>query len=132
MVDEFVTARRSDPDQPPVVFVYQGTPEQGASFFGDDPSVVAVADPTGSLFAGAGVTRGGLQQMFGLRSWRAGVRATLQGHRIGRKVGDPWTMPTVLAVHDGTVVAEHVGEHAGDHPDVAALPHLLRTLEGAG
>lgn len=129
MVDEFVTARRRDPGQPPVVFVYQGTPEHGSEFFGDDPAVVAIADPSGALFARAGIERGGLRQMFGLRSWRAGVRATLRGHRIGRRVGDPWTMPTVLAVRDGVVVAEHVGTHAGDHPDVAGLPALIETVE---
>lgn len=93
-----------------------------------DPDAIGIADPDGALFGLFEIRRGGMREMFGLRSWGAGVRATLKGHLINRKVGDPWTLPTVLAVRNGDVVGEFVGEHAGDHPDVQALPQILAEL----
>ncbi len=108
-----------------MVFVYQGTIDQAPQFFDRlDPEAVAVADPDGVLFRVAGVERGGWREMFGLRSWLAGIRATLGGHRIGRKIGDPWTLPLVLAVVGDRVVWEHRGTHAGDHPDLEAIARL--------
>lgn len=105
--------------------MYQGTVDQAPRFFDRlDPDAVAVADPEAELYRAVGVERGGWRAMFGLRSWAAGLRATLQGHRIGRKIGDPWTLPLVLAVDDDTVVWEHRGSHAGDHPDVDTLADL--------
>jgi len=112
------------------VFVYQGTADQGPMFFegrfgeGDVP-LEAIADPDGDLFASFAIERGGIRAMFGLRSWRSGLRAVRKGHFINRKVGDPWTMPTVVAVADGAIVWEHRGDHAGDHPDVADIPRLI-------
>ena len=112
-----------------MVFVYQGTPEQGPMFFDRyDSDAVGIADHEGALFRLFEIQRGGMREMFGLRSWSAGVRATLKGHRINRKVGDPWTLPTVLAVRNQAVVGEFVGRHAGDHPDVPALPQVLAEL----
>jgi hypothetical protein len=116
----------TDPDYPRVVFVYQGSVEQGPMFFDrlvDD--VEAVADPDGELFAAFGIGRGGLREMFGLRAWRSGARAVAKGYFVNRRIGDPWTLPTVLAVHDGRIVWEHRGDHAGDHPDVAAIPRAI-------
>ena len=90
-----------------------------------DPDPIAVADPSAVLYRIFGVERGGWRAMFGPRSWWSGLRATLQGHRIGRKIGDPWTLPLVVAVADRTVVWEHRGTFAGDHPDVDAIPQHL-------
>lgn len=115
-----------DPDYPAVVFVYQGTTEQGPMFFDRlFPGARAIADPGGDLYASFGVARGGLKEMFSPAAFRCGITAARQGHRIARKVGDPWTLPTVFAVRDRAIVWEHRGDHAGDHPDVAAIPGLL-------
>jgi hypothetical protein len=88
------------------------------------PGAVAVADPEAALFAAFEVERGGMLQMCGPDAWRCGLRAARQGHRIGRKIGDPWTLPTIVAVRGGHVVWEHRGRHAGHHPDVAEIPAL--------
>lgn len=106
--------------------MYQGTVEQGPMFFDHlDPDAVAIADPDADLFDLFDVERGGLGAMFGPASWRAGLRAVRRGHFVNRKIGDAWTLPTVLAVRNGRVVWEHRGEHAGDHPDLAAIPRLI-------
>lgn len=59
--------------------------------------------------------------MFGARSWLAGLRAVRRGHFINRKIGDPWTLPTVFAIKGEEIIWEFRGSHAGDHPDVNAL-----------
>ena len=102
--------------------MYQGTVEQGPMFFESlDPDATAIADPDGDLFRAFSVERGGWREMFGLRSWRAGVRATLKGHTINRKIGDAWTLPSVFALRGDRIIGEFRGRHAGDLPDVAAL-----------
>src|SRR6056297_1075368 len=127
MVDEFVTAGTTRSDFPPVVFVYQGTSEQGPMFFDRyDEHATAVADPDGALYAAFGVPRGGIGEMFGARSWFAGLRATARDHLVSRRIGDPWTMPMVLAVRDGMIVGEFVGRHAGELPDMASISTTLR------
>jgi len=92
----------------------------------------AIADPTGSLYADFGVERGGVREMFGARAWVCGLKAVGQGHFINRKVGDPWTLPTVFAIEPSVDGSEHAritwvhrGEHAGDHPDVHDIPALI-------
>lgn len=86
-----------------------------------DPQATAIADPEGELYALFGIERGGWREMFGLRSWAAGIRATAKGHLINRKIGDPWTMPTILAVRNARIIGEFRGRHAGDHPDIDDL-----------
>lgn len=118
---------RTDPSFPRVVFVYQGTPEDGASFFGHDrlwPDAEAVADLPKHLYDAFGVERGGVREMFGARSFACGLRAAVKGNGIGRKVGDGWTLPTVVALRDGQVRWRHHGEHAGDHPRWSDVPDL--------
>lgn len=128
LVDEFADAAQHDPTYPPVVFVYQGTLEQGPMFFDRlYPGAVAVADPDGELYLAFDVERGRLRAMFGAQAWKCGLRAVRQGHFINRKVGDPWTLPTIFAVRNHSIVWEHRGEHAGDHPPVALIPQMLDT-----
>lgn len=126
MVSEFADVVHDRPDYPRVVFVYQGSSDQGSMFF--DPlfaDAVAIADPDRRLFDAFGVERGGLREMFGLRTSAAGFRATLRGHMVNRTIGDPWTLPTIVAIRSGHVIGEFRGRHAGDHPDLTRLPRDL-------
>lgn len=105
-----------------MVYVYQGTVADGPKFFDAlDPDARAIADPSGELYAAFAVGRGGWREMFGVRAWRAGIVATLKGHRIDRKIGDPWTLPTMFAIDGDRVIWEFRGQHAGDHPHVASI-----------
>ncbi len=119
--DVLAAAREID-GFPDPVFVYQGSTEEGSMFFGDDPDIRAVADPNGGLYVAFGVAHGGAREMFGAASWRCGLRAVSEGHFINRKVGDPWTLPTLVLVHDGRICWRHDGRHAGDHPDLTDVP----------
>lgn len=88
----------------------------------DAPPPIGIADVDRVLYESFGVPRGGWQEMFGLRSWRAGIRATLRGHRIGRKVGDGWTLPVWLCVDGDRVTWRWEGSYAGDRPALDEIP----------
>ena len=107
----------SEPRFPRVVFVIMGDTEAGHSFLQPLwPDAKGVADPDKLLYASFGVERGGMAEMFGPRAVACGIRATVKGNFIGRKHGDPWTLPTFVLAEGIRVLWRHDGEHAGDHP----------------
>lgn len=54
------------------------------------------------------------------------LAAQVNGYRVApTTLGDPWTLPTILAVHHREIVRDHRGTHPGDHPEVGAIPSLL-------
>lgn len=123
-VRDLAAAASDRPDGGPrIVLVHQYEPEVGDAVVDELwPGAERVADPDRRLYDAVEVRRGGVREMFGLRSWARGARAALKGNWIGRKRGaDGWTLPTVVRLRDGEVVGEHRGRHAGDHPDWAAV-----------
>jgi hypothetical protein len=91
------------------------------------PEARAVADASKRFHVAFGVGQGGKRQMFGPGVWFAGARAALKGHIAGRATGDPWTMPGLFLVKGDAILWRHAFRHAGDHPDFARIPNLLRT-----
>lgn len=86
------------------------------------PEAETISDPDATLYRHWAVERGGWREMFGLRSWLAGIPAFLRGNRIGWKgAADGWTLPTAVRIKNQEVVWQHRGQHAGDHPDLTAL-----------
>jgi hypothetical protein len=127
-VSEFA-AIKPQPNDAQVIFVYQGTDAQGPMFFEAlHAEAVAIADPNGELYHAFSVERGGVREMFGLQPWLTGIRAFFEGNFINRKIGDPWTLPSLIGIRDNRIVWEFRGTHAGDHPDITALRDELREL----
>ena len=60
------------------------------------------------------------------------LRAASKGHVLGKIVGDPLQMPGFFWVRGRDILWQHDFKHAGDHPDLAALPGLLEKLGGSG
>ncbi|MEM1126406.1 MAG: peroxiredoxin-like family protein [Bacteroidota bacterium] len=126
MVGDLRKASTQQAAYPPVLFVYQGTPEQGRAFFeGLWPEARAIADLPRVLYDAFGLERGSVGQMFGPVVWACGVRAAAKGHFIGAPVGDPWVMPGLFLVEGPTVRWHHDFAHAGDHPAFDTLPERL-------
>lgn len=119
---------------PRTVFVHQGDVPGGEAFFGRIwPEAAAIADPGAALYRAFGVERGTLAQMFGPSAAVCAIRAVAKGNGAGRKVGDGWTLPTVvLLAEDGSVIWEHRGRHAGDHHVWDLLPHAAGAGTPAG
>lgn len=116
----------SDPGFPKPIFVFMGSPAEGRSFLDAGwPGAAGIADPDKRLYEAFSVPRGGWREMFGLGSWVAGVRATLKGKSIGRRRGDPWTLPMFALVDGAEVLWRYVGSHAGDHPPLDSIPRSV-------
>lgn len=116
-----------EPSLPTPVFVLMSPPDATRSFLTTNadpgaPPPIGIADVDKVLYEALGVPRGGWSEMFGLRSWRAGARAALRGHRIGRKVGDGWTLPVWLVVDGESVTWRWDGRYAGDRPRFDEIP----------
>ena len=86
-----------------------------------------MADASKRFYAAFGVGKGGKREMFGPGVWLAGARAALKGNVAGKAVWDPWTMPGLFLVEGDSIIWRHMFRHAGDHPDFARIPNLLRT-----
>jgi hypothetical protein len=121
-----------DPTFPPVIHVFMGDPAQGQAFLDAHTpprrrgTARGIADPDQVLYRAFAVPRGGWREMFGLRSWIAGARAVSRGKFIGSKVGDGWTLPVWVVLDGDRVTWRWVGTHAGDRPDLAAIPRVSR------
>jgi len=89
-------------------------------------TALGIADPDQVLHRAFEVPRGGWREMFGLRSWVAGARATMRGKFIGAKVGDGWTLPVWTVIDGDHVLWRWVGTHAGDRPDLTEIPKAER------
>ena len=117
-----------DPSIPRIVFVVMAAAGDGERYVdAHTPSEAAgtaagIADPDKVLHRAFGVPRGGWREMFGLRAWAAGVRATVRGKTIGAKVGDGWTLPTWVVLDGAEVTWRWTGTHAGDRPDFREVP----------
>ncbi len=105
-----------------------GDVAQGAEFLdGLWPGTRGIADPEKRLYDAFGVARGGVKEMFGPGAFACGVRAAAKGNFIGRKQGDPWTLPSFVLVDDDHIVWRHDGDHAGDHPRWGEILDRVRT-----
>jgi hypothetical protein len=111
---------------PPVLFFYQGTVEEGQTFFGNYwPEARAVSDEPKKFYTALGLRRATFGQMFGIQVWTCRMRALSKGNFIGRAVSDPWIMPGVFLVHGGEVLWCHRFLHQGDHPDWSKIPAMV-------
>jgi len=121
-------------DFPPLLFFFQGTPTEGRAFLRRDwPTVRAVADPGLRFYEAFGVERTGWTSMLRPDLWAAERRARAKGFRQGERSGDIWRMPGIFLVRGGRILWAHEFRHAGDLPDFAAVPGLVRTRgQGAG
>jgi len=106
-------------DFPPVLFLHQGSPEEGRALFDRLwPEARAVSDPELWFFSSVGIRRGKLREVLGPSAWIAGARSMLRGNAPGRPVGDVWIMPAMLLVENDRIVWRHDYRHIADGPDL--------------
>jgi hypothetical protein len=123
MVRDLRKLAEDRPDYPPLIFVYQGTAEDGRTFFGEfHPAARAIADAPKKFYTAFGLRRASFGQMFGIQVWTCSFRAMSKGNFVGKPVGDPWLMPGAFLVHGADVLWSHHFAHQGDHPDWDAIP----------
>ena len=125
--------RDENPDLPQVVFVHQGSVEEGEGLLARLwPEAMAISDSDLVLFSHFSLGRGPLGQILGPRTWGSALRALLKGHFVGRPIGDPLVMPGVFLAHGERILWSHAFAHIGDLPDGAALERASRLASEAG
>ena len=129
-------AAQDNPNFPPVLFFYQGSPTEGRAFLRRYwPEARAIADPEALFYEGMGVGRGGLLQMFHPGVVPALIRARAAGHLDGEgSGGDSRRMPGLFVARGAELVWSHRARHQADHPEFARIPALagLSSRTGSG
>lgn len=115
-VAELRKVHEASRERPPVLFVHQGTAEQGRAFFDKRwPEARAIADPDAELYRAFGLERGCITQVLGPKVWPRALKAMMK-HGLGPVVGDPFMMPGIFIVRGSTILWRHDHEHSGDTP----------------
>lgn len=106
-----------------VVLVHMASEEDAAAFFDRYGlgGAERVSDPERVLYRAFGLQRGRFLQLFGPRVAVRGLRAAIDGHRVGRLVGNGFQMPGVFLVRDGRIERAFRHRTAGDRPDYDEL-----------
>jgi hypothetical protein len=116
----------SDPAFPAPLFFHMGTIEQGDAFFSAfAPDVRAIADPKQQFYRAMSVPKAPVYQLLDPRVWACGLRASRNGHKAGKPVGDPFVMPGLFLVENEQVTWKFIPDHLGELPKVADIPRPL-------
>ena len=107
-----------------IALVHMGTAAEGDSLFAkyELSDLPHVSDPECRLYRELGLERGRLSQLLGPGIWWRGFKAAIMnGHGIGKLVGDGFQMPGVFLIHHGDVIRSYHHADASDRPDYAEL-----------
>lgn len=107
-----------------LVIVHQDTPERGAAWIskyglGDSHQI---SDPENKLYGQFELGKAKLWDLFGPHTWWPGFKATLlQGHGVGKVVGDIKQLTGAFLIRDGKVVKAFRQTYSSDRPDYASM-----------
>ena len=97
--------------------------EEGRAYFESLwPGSPSVSDVRREFYKAFGVGRGSLWQLLRPKVWAAGFKAFFEGYRQGKSTSDTAQMPGMFLVSGDRVAWSHDYSHAGDRPDLAAIP----------
>lgn len=107
-----------------LIFVHMADPAEAESYFLKYhlENAEHVSDPECRFYSSLGLGKGSFSQLFGLRVMMRGVEAgIINGHGIGRQIGDGFQMPGVFLVQNGIIRERFVHQFASDRPDYDEL-----------
>ena len=87
------------------------------------PNIEHISNPSCSLYASFGLTKGTASQLFGLKNWIRGFEVTvIKGTPLGlRQIGDGFQMPGVFLISDGIIKDSYIHASASDRPDYETI-----------
>lgn len=108
-----------------LVFVHMSDEDTAAQYF-DKYNLIGVdsiSDPSCNWYKAFGLTKGTLNQLFGLKNWVRGFEVTLKDPMIlsVQQIGDGFQMPGIFILHNGIVKESFIHRSAADRPDYQAL-----------
>ena len=107
-----------------IIFVHMSDKETAKEYFKkykiDHP--IHISDPICRYYAAFGLKKGNLTQLFGLSTWIRGFRAgVIDGHGLGKQLGDSFQMPGVFGIYKGEIKNKYIHKVASDRPDYEQL-----------
>lgn len=114
-----------------LVFVVMASPKETAQFRQEMNSPhTFLCDEAQELYRAFGLKRGGVGQMFNLKTFKRGMEATRAGHRVGRPVGDPWVLGGAFLVSQGGEVTFRKPAHdASENVTASELAMVIPVRE---
>lgn len=85
------------------------------------PAELMVSDPEQLLYRALGLGRGTASQLFGPHVWVRGIRAVLDGHRVGALAGDGFQLPGTALIYNGRVLRVTPARDAAEQMDACAI-----------
>jgi peroxiredoxin len=107
-----------------LVFVHMSDNETANRYFEKFQlrGAVHVSDPDCTFYSAFGLTKGTFNQLFGLQTWVRGFQVGLvEGHGIGKQLGDGFQMPGIFVVQDGDIRNRFIHKLASERPDYLEL-----------
>jgi len=86
------------------------------------PASPSISDEERAFYRAFGVGRGSWWQLLQPKVWLAGIQAFREGYRQTKATADTAQMPGMFLVSGERVAWSHEYSHAGDRPDLAAIP----------
>lgn len=107
-----------------LIFVHMSDTETANRYFEKYQlqGAVHVSDPDCTFYSAFGLTKGTFNQLFGLQTWVRGFQVGLvEGHGMGKQLGDGFQMPGIFVVQDGEIRNRFIHKLASERPDYLEL-----------
>lgn len=121
MVLNLKKLKEEDPSFPPVIFVHQGTTEQGNAFFEQFwKGQIHISNPDLSLFYFFKIRVGKIKDTLGIRTFIKGFISLLKhGFKIKqtKRIGDKYMLSGTFLFQRGKLIWAHRAKFAGDEPN---------------
>lgn len=121
MVLNLKRLKEEDPSFPPVIFVHQGTTEQGNAFFEQFwKGQIHISNQDCSLFHFFKIRVGKIKDTLGIRTFIRGAVSLLKnGFKIRqtKRIGDKYLLSGTFLFQKGKLIWAHRAKYAGDEPN---------------
>ena len=113
-----------------MVGVAMGLPKHAKRYCGNHvPSMTCLTDETTLPYQTYGLQQGKLNELISPSVVVTNVRGLARGISQGKTIGDAKILPgTFIADQQGIIRFTYYSQHAGEHPDTAALIAAAKTL----
>ena len=107
-----------------IVFIHMADEETADRYFSryQLENAIHISDPNCTLYTEFGLIKGNYRQLLGFSSWMRGFQAGIvEGHGIGKQIGDGFQMPGVFVIKNNMVRMQNIHKLSSDRPNYEAL-----------
>lgn len=107
-----------------LVFVHMADDATADEYFAkyEIENPIYISDNQCRYYEHFGLVKGNFKQLFGLNTWIRGFQeGVINGHGIGKQLGDGFQMPGVFLLFKGEIKDRYIHKFASDKPDYEKL-----------